>query len=455
MIVGVIVVSFVLRPLELFGNANDLLSYYEPPPGVDALISLDNQEVSLFATRHLLEPLQPALTRTTAAVLLFTVLVVVGYLLPVSRRAAAGLSRAGDDVSIDRARPVVLLCLAIASAGQLAVIAKVGGPTAIAQSALDFSVYKSSVWFQLLMGFGAIGLLVWVLWDPPGTPLARVLFGAVTLEICAFYALTGSRTRVFLTVFLLAVASHYAWRRWRLRDLITGVLVVVVVASAILAVRQATTTESFGESITAAPAYVTDPRGVLNDFTEYDDLLMATSVIGSDRPYPRRRAFQHGQGIVDAFRSYVPSAIDPRKPDSGDQEFRRLIFASERKAGRPYTVIGDLYNDFGFPGIAIGSLLFGILARALVGLLVLSLGKGREYRVGLYAIGLVLVYIELTVTYSVTLGFVLNLAVPFIIATRVAAPLLGRLGGKPPSDREPAAQAGLALPGEPVSTSSE
>ena len=56
------------------------------------------------------------------------------------------------------------------------------------------------------------------------------------------------------------------------------------------------------------------------------------------------------------------------------------------------TAVGDLWIDFGFPGVALGALLIGVLARALLGLAAPAATPGRDYRVALYAIGLVIVY---------------------------------------------------------------
>ncbi len=298
------------------------------------------------------------------------------------------------------------------------------------ESALHFKVYTSGVLYQVLIGFGVIAVVLWAAWSPPGSIGSRVAFVALTLEICVFYALTGSRTRVFLTLLLVAVISHYRWRPWRLPYVLVGCVVVVVALASILAIRQATTTKTFGSALASAPAYIVHPRALLNDSHGggFDDILMGTAVIGSPHHYARQRGFQYGMGIVDAFRSYLPSSIDPHKPQSGDQAFRYLIWANRFKAGRPYTIIGDLWNDFGFAGVVIGSLLFGLVARMLLGLVASPSDPGHEYRVALYAVGLMILFVEATVTYAVTLGYVLTIGVPFVIAIYV-------LGPRNPDDR--------------------
>ena len=421
--------SFAARPLDLFLNVSELLSWHYEESDVERLIHIDNQEIALFVTRELQDGLAPALTRTMAAVALFMTLVVAGYLLPVGRRLAAKLAHVGSGVAgrMD-VNVVVAVCLVIALIGQVAVLVKVGGITAAADNMLHQSVLNAGLAYQTLLGFGTAGLLIWAAWSPPTSTRARVAFALVTAEVCAYYAVAGSRTRVVLTLIALAVITHYVWRPWRLRWVVGAVVAVVVFAAALLGVRQATREETIGDAITAAPAYIADPRGVLNDMTEFDNLFMATSVIGSPHEYHRPAPFQYGGGFVDALYSYVPGRIAPDKPEGGDIEFRKIVWGGELKAGRPYTAVGDFWNDFGFPGVIVGALLFGLLARILLGLVeAQARGPGREYRVVLYAIGLVVLYVELTTTYSVAMGIVITMLLPTLVAIHVLRPLGERL----------------------------
>jgi hypothetical protein len=85
--------------------------------------------------------------------------------------------------------------------------------------------------------------------------------------------------------------------------------------------------------------------------------------------------------------------------------------------------MGDLWWDFGWPGVVIGAILFGLLARIVAGLVRDGGGAaGREYRVVLYSIALVVLYMELITTYSVALGFVITFILPFLFAMHVVGP---------------------------------
>jgi oligosaccharide repeat unit polymerase len=267
-----------------------------------------------------------------------------------------------------------------------------------------------------------------------------------TLEVCVFWSLAGSRTRVLLLLFMLAVVAHTLWRPWPRRTVAAGIVVCLLLGGALLSIRQATLEDSFGHAVLQAPQYIVHPNGILNDFTEFDILFYATSLIPAERDYG------YGQGIVDALASYVPGPILSDKPESTDQEFRRFVWGRTQKGGRPYTIVGDLYNDFSFPGIAVGAVLFGIAGRLLLALLRAPAGlPGRRRRVALYAIGASVFYMALATAYTLPIGFVIELALPFFVTVGVLGRVPGRAG---PRRRAPApeSEVGVAA-GEPAGSS--
>jgi oligosaccharide repeat unit polymerase len=277
---------------------------------------------------------------------------------------------------------------------------------------------------HFLLGFGTIGVLCWAAWFRPETRLERAAFAAAVFELAVFWAAAGSRTRVLLLLFMLALTTHYLWRQWSRRAVIGAIVACVILGSALLSIRQATYDETVVGAILEAPEYVVDPSGILNDMTEFDILFTATSVIPSQRDYA------YGGGIVDAVKSYLPGPIVGNKPESTDQEFRDFVWQDTQEGGRPYTIVGDFYNDFGFPGIAVGSVLFGILGRLLLALLRGPEGApGRRYRVAVYGIGASIFYMALATAYTLPVGYVIEFALPFFIAIHLFGPAGNRLGG--------------------------
>jgi oligosaccharide repeat unit polymerase len=410
LVAGMFLVLFVLRPLQLFTSANDLLSYVPPTSSLDDLLHLENQEVARFVGLRTGHSLESVLTRATAACALFAVVFVVGYGLGWFRGLADRLASLGRSTDRLDVRWAVGLSLVIGVAAEIVVLAQAGGPADALRGAADQSSLSDSVALNLLTGFVPAGLVIWAAWHRPAGSREWAAFALVVLQLCAFAFLLGSRARFFLPVLMLVVVIHYRWRPWRLREIAAAGLAILAFASVSLAVREGADDKPLGEALRDAPAYALDGRAILNDLNAFDFVLYATQVRPFERPY------RHGGGLVDAVRSYVPGAIDPGKPEGGDIVFRKEVWGDAYGAGRPPTVVGDLYSDFGFAGVGVGALLLGLAARILLGLVRDLRTAGREYRVALYALALVLLYEIVTSTYSVALGFALTLGIPLLVA---------------------------------------
>jgi oligosaccharide repeat unit polymerase len=425
-------VSLVARALQLFIGAKDLLSFYPTGDPTDQYLRLETSETAQFVTQLLKEPLEPALTKAIGAVAIFVALVVVGYLLPWGPGLGERLGRVGRRVGRPpNVRALVLVCLAIAALGQTSLLIKVGGPGEALDTSFRHAVLRGGLVDHFLVGFGVVGVLIWLAWSPPRSKRARVAFGLVTLEMCAFFVLAGSRTRVVLLLGMLAIAVHYLWRRWRPIELVGALIVVILFATAVLGIRQATADKTTGEALGSASTYIERPQGILNDLNEFDYLFEATNVIGSSDKYRRPADFQYGNGFWQAVHPFVPGSIDPNKPESRDQEFRKIIWGDTQGEGRPYTIIGDFWNDFGFFGVVVGSLVFGLLSRAMLGLVSPARdAPGQEFRVILYAMGLTLVYIAVSTTYSVTVGFLVIFGLPLLLALFAIRPVVDRAAAR-------------------------
>ena len=268
----------------------------------------------------------------------------------------------------------------------------------------------------VLSGFGFAGIVVWAAWRWPASRLEWTGFACAVLANCGFALTVGSRARVFLALMMLAVIRHYGWRPWRMRYLVAAFLAFALFAGGYLAFRQISDVRPLSEAIREAPKYALEPRVILNDTTSFDHVFYATSLYGRELPH------QNGGFAWKAVRSYVPSAIDPNKPVSGDIILRRVVFGRQYGAGRPPTVVGDLYIDLGFVGVGVGALLLGMIARFMAAL-VQGQGPGRQYRIALYAVSLVLLYEWMVDTLSVVIGFALTFGLPVLVTVG----LLGRI----------------------------
>ena len=307
---------FVLRPLQLFTNATDLVSYLHSTSTLDRLLHVENQEVSAWATVKLRAPLEPALTRAIGACALFLVVFLVGYCLGFGERAARWLSVRGRERPRIDVRLAVGASLAIAVAAEIVVVARAGGPVESIKTAADQTA-GGSLLLNVLTGFAVAALLIWPAWHRPTSRVEWTGFALCGLQLLGYALIVGSRARIILPLLMLAVVIHYRWRPWRLRELLAAFVALVVLAGLALAIREGAKRESLGETLSNAPSYAVNFRAVLSDSNVFDHVLYATYLRPESLPY------KHGQVLLDAFRSYVPGFVDPHKPPGGDIVFRK------------------------------------------------------------------------------------------------------------------------------------
>jgi oligosaccharide repeat unit polymerase len=410
---------FVTRPLQLILEWRDLYSHFFPRDPIMRLVLLEGQEVALFVGDRVTGSLEDALARSIGACALFLVMLLVGYKLGLGARLGRRLSGVRLGQAPINLRAAIGVSLGIGLAAQVAIIARAGGPKAALEKADQQAALSDSFALFFLSGFAFAAVLLWAAWRRPRNGLEWAGFGLSVAAVCTFSTVAGSRARVFLTLFALAVIVHYLWRPWRRRELAVGLIIMLAFVSSFVVFREAADNRSLGYAAEEAWRYGLDPRVVLNDITSFDDVFYATTIYG------RSRDHLNGRFLVDGARSFLPSRIDPNKPEGGDIVFRKVVWKNQFGAGRPPTAVGDFYIDFGFPGVAVGALLLGLLARALLGLLGGG-PAGRQYRVALYAIALVILYELVVDTFSLALGFVLTLAVPFLIAVHAFGRAPGR-----------------------------
>ena len=257
---------------------------------------------------------------------------------------------------------------------------------------------------------------MWICWQPPQSRGGRVALGLALLEFSAFYMLLGSRTLVIVPILLMVLAWSETVRPWRIRTLAIGAILGLLFASAYLTLREDTRNRPFSQAIKDVPANALNARTILNSSPVFDQLFMETNFI------PARAPYRHGGELSQAVRGNLPGLLYEGKPEATDVTFRKLIWGERFLAGRPTGAAGEFYRDFGFPGIIIGSLLFGIFARGLAGLRARAGGEaGRPLRIALFVIGVLLLYQFAIGSYSLVFGSALAIGVPLLLGLNVFA----------------------------------
>ncbi len=406
---------FVVRPLELVLSAGTLVrTSYDPyATGAEALQQLSAQEISLYVHSRLIGPLDGALTRAMLALALFFSAVLAGYRLHAATRLAASWSRLGAGMRPLDLRWVVAAWLAVGLAGQLFILASIGG---VAGALSQFSTTANlGFGFVLLLAlnFSTAGLVLWACWYPPANTRERLALAIAVGELACFYLLLGSRTLVIVPLLVVAIALH-EHRRWSPRLLLGAMAAAILFSSAYLSLREGARERPVVEALADVPAQAVKARALLGTSPVFDQVLIATNRIPAASPY------RWGGELSQAVRSQIPSALYADRPEPNDTSFRKLVWGDRFLAGRPIGATGSFYRDFGFAGVLLGGLLVGLLARALMGLRAAAGDEaGRPVRTALFVVGVLLTFIFTVGGYTLAFGYALTIALPVVLAFMV------------------------------------
>lgn len=418
----VTLISFCLRPAQLLLQRSSLLDYEAPSSAVGSLLGLGNQEITLYVTTKLVEPLDQAFAQVLTAVLLFVVFTVIGYELPIARRIAARVAPAAAWSRRLDMRRVVALFIAVGFVGQALVYRAAGGVGAAVSNILTQSNFGAGFRVFAVANFAVVALLIWLAWHPPTTPRGRAAFIVLLLEVVGFYITLGSRALALYPVLMLVIVFHYRVRPVTFKVLVGCFVAVMIASSAYLAVRQASYDQPIGQAVGSAASYLTNPSGVSNDNSAFDNLFEARTFIGSSV------GFRNGRSLISALEQFVPRPLLPKKPDPGDIWFRKVLWGDEFQAGRPYTLIGEFWVDFGTIGIIVGSLGFGWLCRILMG----CVPRGTRpdpLAATVLSVALVVLYVLMVGVYSIAFSFVAQyfgaLAIALFFSRRLPSAMFG------------------------------
>jgi oligosaccharide repeat unit polymerase len=146
----------------------------------------------------------------------------------------------------------------------------------------------------------------------------------------------------------------------------------------------------------------------VNDFNQFDWFAIMLDIV------PARIPFQYGETFLEFFAMFVPRALWAGKPLPIG--FVISMALGGPRAGKPSTILGELYLNFHVPGIMVGMVIFGILARAVYAYL--QDNWGNPAAILLYAYTFASLHQFFTRTFAPRMfGFVLFI-IPTILALR-------------------------------------
>ncbi|MCF6746239.1 hypothetical protein E9529_18560 [Blastococcus sp. KM273128] len=271
-------------------------------------------------------------------------------------------------------RVLVVLAVVLSAAAAAATVAlwlRYGGPSGLLQaSKVDRSLTDSRALRTLPLLAALLGVAAWFSVRGAGLP-RLLLLGLVALNGYLSWTWGARDVPVLSAIALLAGALIFGrtgrraarrpdgqWLRdprWRLRFLLVPVLALALAFS----LRAARDTVLWGDLAPTIEGQGTVRQvAVATNNTFYDALLLYLD------DWPDRFDFTGGADFVDGSVAAVPSVLSgPQEPFVSPAVQLAQTYI-DRNNGFPATPVGDWYVNLGYPGIVLGGLLSGLVARA-------------------------------------------------------------------------------------------
>jgi oligosaccharide repeat unit polymerase len=262
-----------------------------------------------------------------------------------------------DPLPLRRWAPWVVIALGAMLAGAL--FMRQGGPAALIHSAGSLHTNQGSGFYGqlgiwMLEGTALYALAAILRNEAPNDGARRVLLASAPLAVICTLAL-GSRG--FIAFGLLAAAVVYLRLRTpRARTVAVTVAAALLVAGALefaAIVRTNAASTNLGTAVgrtfeTPVPAFQTADLSVFDDFVAMQEVV--PSSIGR----------LDGSSLLQIPAALAPRMLWPGKPQPIDNLVTEYLYPGA-SAGTPITMQGELYWNFGLPGVALGALAIGLL----------------------------------------------------------------------------------------------
>lgn len=238
--------------------------------------------------------------------------------------------------------------------------------------------YSTIGYFRELL-FVGLTICAIAAYGPGGTPAMRRPTVFVATAALAALLPTGIRYYVLYVAAGLLLPRHFFYRRLRLGSILAAMVLVVGIIYPIGEMyRRQYQAQSFGsQSLTVSLSGVVSQVSLLgpDGYVDYafgpalGRVDLATPAAAIQSVVPTTIPFQYGASFMPVVLIWIPRFVWPDKPFyQYDNELGRaegLINPTDFRTSVKYSYVGELYLDFGWPGIVAGMILYGLLFRLL------------------------------------------------------------------------------------------
>lgn len=281
-------------------------------------------------------------------------------------------------LSLRRRAPWVVLVVGAFLAGVL--FMRQGGFSALIHSAGSLHTNQGSGFYGqlgiwMLEGVALYSFAAVVQGGSAAGRAKRILLVSAPLAVASTLAL-GSRGFIAFGL-IAAVAIYLRLRTPSRRTVVVAVMVAVLLGAALEFSAVVRTNAASTDLGTAVERTAQTPVTFFQtaDLSAFDDFVVMQQLI------PSSISWLHGESLIQIPAALAPRALWPGKPQPLDNEVTAYLYPGAT-AGTPITLQGELYWNFGLPGVALGALLMG----ALMGWSMLLLFRGEPLSLVLYAV---------------------------------------------------------------------
>jgi hypothetical protein len=383
--------------------------------------------------------------RGQLSTILGLVCLLIGYASPAGRALTAFLPRFRRDWPPPAALAVAILMIPF---GWSILLSGLFGLNLASLGSGFYSVFGSSYVYGIA--------LLSIVYARHKSPTALLML-FVVVPITSFFGLfTGSKTAVLIAGAMVVLSIILVQRRIRARWLVLGALTATFIFPVTMFVRAdilqqntlsaADALRNPGATLTRVAAFMTTSKpeeyfmdGLLAVVGRMDCIGAASVLI---RDTPGVAPFQNGRTLGLFFVAFIPRAIWPNKPTITIGRYITDVYGSgpEIDSSTAPTQLGELFINFGYPGIIGGMLFYGIALRIAHELLL----RGRPTTPALFAAVVIILHLgtgfqgDTANNWAVTLISLVPIIFAHVAVTTLFPTRQRPLAGFEPSSGNPA-----------------